>query len=168
MQIKCSSSRQLTGFLGADQQPIARRPVSSRVVASNLDEVVRVWPHVFQPGVVPFAGHCLGFSLTVFVAPPVPYLEPKKAPLSVWMITDKCSSDFERESPGNHPVHSGRGASTKRWRLWQTRPCRRSWLELQMELRGQKKPPLQSLYTRRPFSKWMKTDTQQNLLCCMP
>lgn len=82
----CANEVQLTGFLGANQQPLARRPVAGRVVASNLDEVVGVWPHVLQPGVVPPAGHRLGFSLTVLVAPPVLHLEPG-APLSLWMTT---------------------------------------------------------------------------------
>lgn len=87
VQIKHSTGGKLTGFLGVDQQLLARRPISGRVVAPNLDEVVRVWPHVFQPGVVPPDGHRLGFSFTVLMAPPVLHLEPPGAQLSVWMNT---------------------------------------------------------------------------------
>lgn len=127
--MKCNSERQLTGFLGADQQPFAGRPESGGVEGSNLDEVVGVWPHFNQLGVVPLAGghrQCLGRSLTVLVAPPVLHLEPTGAPLSVWMKRAERSSDSEPDSPGNQSRCPGKGVSTKRWRLWQTGPCRRS------------------------------------------
>lgn len=62
-----------------------------------------------------------------------------------------CSRDLERHSPGNHQGHPGGGASTKRWRLWRTGPCRRSWPELPTALRTES-PPMKRLQTGKPFS----------------
>lgn len=138
--MKRSSERQLTGFLGADQQPFAGRPESGRVEGPNLDEVVGVWPQFNQLGVVPLVGghrQRLGRSLAVLVAPPVLHLEPTGAPLSVWMKSTERSSDCEPDSPGNRSRCPGKWESTKRWRLWRTGPCRRSW-RLPTELRGQR------------------------------
>lgn len=132
---------QHTGFLGADLQPLAGWPVSGRVVAPNLNEVVGVWQHIVQSGMVPPAGHHhpLCCSLIVLVSPPILHLETYKD--KKMRKAAHMKKRLQRQHrvlflalilhrwvffywPGTHLSCSAGEEATKRWPQWRRELCR--------------------------------------------
>lgn len=69
----------LTCSLGEHLAVFAGRADTGSVVGSDLDEVVGVWQHVLQPGLVHGGGHkdTIGSRLCIVILPPVLHLVRK-------------------------------------------------------------------------------------------